>query len=62
MHEEKLQASFLDNLLYDLRAAQGNSTKATMLNSIYGRLVQANARAFIARSISEATTMDLLDS
>ena len=40
--------------------AQGNSTKATMLNSIYGRLsfllVRANARAFIARSISEATT------
>ena len=42
-------------------AAQGNSTKATMLNSIYGRLVRANAHAFIARSISEATTMDLLD-
>ena len=46
-------------------AAQGNSTKATTLNSIYGRLrlllVQANARAFIARSISEATTMDLLE-
>ena len=42
-----------------------NSTKATMLNSIYGRLslllVRANARAFIARSISEATTMDLLE-
>ena len=47
-------------------AAQGNSTKATTLNSIYGRLslllVRANARAFIARSISEATTMDLLES
>ncbi|KAL5494359.1 hypothetical protein EMCRGX_G015676 [Ephydatia muelleri] len=46
-------------------AAQGNSTKATTLNSIYGRLslllVRANARAFIARSISEATTMDLLE-
>ena len=44
-------------------AAQGNSTKATMLNSIYGRLslllVQANARAFLARSIPGATTMDL---
>ena len=36
-------------------AAQGNSTKATMLNSINGRLslllVRANARAFLARSI-----------
>ena len=45
-------------------AAQGNSTKATTLNSIYGKLslllVRANAHAFIARSISEATTMDLL--
>ena len=46
-------------------AAHGNTTKvATMLNSIYGRLslllVGANARAFLARSISEATTMDLL--
>ena len=50
MHGEKLRAS---------------STKATTLNSIYGRLslllVRANARAFIARSISEATTMDLLE-
>ena len=48
-------------------AAQDNPTKATMLNSIYGRLspflVRANARAFIARyrSISEATTMDLFE-
>ena len=44
---------------------QGNSTKATMLNSIYGRLslllVRANAHVFIARLISEATTMDLLE-
>ena len=39
--------------------------KATMLNSIYGRLslllVRVNARAFVARSISETTTMDLLE-
>ena len=45
-------------------AAQGNSTKATMLNSIYGRLslllIRANARAFLARS-HNAKTMDLLE-
>ena len=45
-------------------AAQANSYRATMLNSIYGRLslllVQANARAFMARS-NTATTMDLLE-
>ena len=45
-------------------AAQGNSTKATMLNSIYGRLslslVRANARAFLTRS-HNAKTMDLLE-
>ena len=41
--------------------AQRNSTKATMINSIYGRvsllLVRANARAFLARS-HNAKTMD----
>ena len=45
-------------------ATQGNSTKATMLNSIYGRLslslVRANARAFLARSHNAKTT-DLLE-
>ena len=65
MHGEKLRASFLDNLHAVRLGAQGNSTKATTLNSIYGRLslllVRANARAFIARSISEATTKDLLE-
>ena len=42
-------------------AAQGNSTKATMLNSIYGRLlVRANARGFLAKSHNAKTT-DLLE-
>ena len=44
-------------------AAQANSTKATMINSIYGSLnlllVLANARVFIARTRSEATIIDL---
>ena len=46
-------------------AAQANSTQATMLTSIYGRLslllVWANARAIIACSNTEATKMDLLE-
>ena len=64
MHGEEQQASFFAQLAVRL-AAQGNSTKATMLNSIDGRLslllVRANAHAFIARSNSEVTTMDLLE-
>ena len=48
-----------------LLVAQANSTQATMLNSIYGRLsqilVQANARPFIARSNTVATIVDLLE-
>ena len=46
-------------------AAQANSTQATMLNSIYGRLslllVWTNARAFMAHSNTVTTTMDLLE-
>ena len=63
MHGEKQQASFCTTS--NTTCGTGNSTKATMLNSIHGRLglllVRANARAFITRSISEATTMDLLE-
>ena len=61
MHGGEQQASFFAQL--SVRpAAQGNSTKATVLYSILWQAKSpANALAFIARSISEATTMDLLE-
>ena len=63
MHGEEQAGQFFAQLAVRL-AAQGNSTKATMLNSIYGRLslslVRANAHAFLARSHNAKTT-DLLE-
>ena len=50
-----------DQFFFAQLAAQGNSTKATVLWQAKSALSSANARAFIARSRSEATTTDLLE-